>query len=124
MFCNLLCHQGSFSKSCKDKIFDSNTYWWRSCKGKEAVRGEVRVVGVEDEADNADESLPDVVVAVGLAIGEAEEVAHPHGDLGRDPGGQPLQGKALQRRDVGGERVGHHGEEGRPGHCIQYRYCV
>ena len=60
---------------------ESNTYWWRSCKGKEAVGGEVRVVGVEDEADDSDEPLPDVVVAVGQTFREVEEVTHPHGDL-------------------------------------------
>ena len=55
-------------------------------------------------------------MAVGLTIGEAEEVAHPHGDLGSDPGGQSLQGETLQRRDVGREGVGYHGEESRPRH--------
>ena len=78
--CGISC-SAIFYVTGKDKILDSNTYRWRSCKGKEAVRGEVRVVGVEDEADNADEPLPDVVVAVSQTLREVEKVTHPHGDL-------------------------------------------
>ena len=86
MFCNLLgdgflYRYRSFGKNCQDKIFDWKTYRRRSCKGNESVRGEVGVVGVEDEADDSDEPLPDVVVAVGQTFREVEEVTHPHGDL-------------------------------------------
>ena len=56
--------------------------------------------------------LPDVIVAVGQATGELEYVAHPHADLGGDPGGESLQGDGLQGGDVGGEGVRHHGQQG------------
>ena len=64
--------------NCEDKILDSNSYRWRSCEGKEAFRDEVGIVGVEDEADDADETFSDVVVAVREPVGEVKEVAHPH----------------------------------------------
>ena len=56
--------------------------------------------------------LPDVIVAVGQATRELEYVAHPHTDLGGDPGGESLQGDGLQGGDVGGEGVRDHGQEG------------
>ena len=59
----------------------TSSYWWRSCQSDESLRDEVWVVDVEDKADHTDEPLSDVVVAVGEAVREVEEVAHPHGDL-------------------------------------------
>ena len=61
----------------------TSSYWWRSCQSDESIRGEVWVVDVEDKADDTDEPLSDVVVAVGEAVREVEEVTHPHGDLER-----------------------------------------
>ena len=36
---------------------------------------------MKDEADDADETFPDVVVAVCEPVGKVKEVAHPHRDL-------------------------------------------
>ena len=60
----------------------SDSYGRRRCKGEESFGGKVGIVGVENEPNHSDESFPDVVVAVGQPIGEVEQVAHPHRDLG------------------------------------------
>ena len=60
----------------------SDSYGRRGRKGEESFGGKVGIVGVENEPNHSDESFPDVVVAVGQPIGEVEQVAHPHRDLG------------------------------------------
>ena len=65
-----------------------------------------------------------VVVAVGGAVGELEEVAEPQADLGRDPRREPLEGRRLQRRDVGRERVADHAEQRRPVRQLHQRVAL
>ena len=73
---------------------------------------------MEHHPDSPDQTLSDVVMAVSLASltasREVEQVTHPHADLAGDPGAQPLERHGLQGRDVCGEGVGDHGEEGGP----------
>ena len=69
-----------FSRSFAGIVSDS--YGRRGCKGEESFGGKVWIIGVENKPNHSDESFPDVVVAVGQPIGEVEQVAHPHRDLG------------------------------------------
>ena len=65
-----------------------------------------------------------VVVAVGGAVGELEEVAEPEADLGGDPGREPLEGRRLQRRDVRRERVADHAEQRSPVRQLHQRVAL
>ena len=64
-------------------------HWLFPVQGLESFLGHPRVVIVQSQPGNLDQSLSGVVMTVGSAVRKLEKLAHPHADLGGDPGREP-----------------------------------